>query len=187
MTRTNRRVGVVLFQLGGPDTLEAIEPFLYNLFCDPDIIDFPFARIGRKPLLLIGSAGMAATLFAMVYAFANGSLDPKGALVLSKDLGLIAVVAANLYVIFFNVSWGPVMWVMLGEMFPNQIRGSALAVAGFAQWFANYLVAQSFPVMSKWSLAGSYVFYAVSAVISFFLVQKFIHETKGKELEEMRG
>jgi protoporphyrin/coproporphyrin ferrochelatase len=50
MTRTTRRVGIVLFQLGGPDTLEAIEPFLYNLFCDPDIIDFPFARIGRKPL-----------------------------------------------------------------------------------------------------------------------------------------
>lgn len=50
MVNTNRRVGIVLFQLGGPDTLEAIEPFLYNLFCDPDIIDFPFARIGRKPL-----------------------------------------------------------------------------------------------------------------------------------------
>ena len=50
MTRTTRRVGVVLFQLGGPDTLDAIQPFLYNLFCDPDIIDFPFARIGRKPL-----------------------------------------------------------------------------------------------------------------------------------------
>src|SRR5215468_6746239 len=50
MTRTTRRVGIVLFQLGGPDTLEAIEPFLYNLFCDPDIIDFPFARIGRRPL-----------------------------------------------------------------------------------------------------------------------------------------
>jgi len=50
MTRKTRRVGIVLFQLGGPDTLEAIEPFLYNLFCDPDIIDFPFARIGRKPL-----------------------------------------------------------------------------------------------------------------------------------------
>src|SRR5579864_2923663 len=50
MTCTTRRVGIVLFQLGGPDTLEAIQPFLYNLFCDPDIIDFPFARIGRKPL-----------------------------------------------------------------------------------------------------------------------------------------
>jgi len=86
-------------------------------------------KIGRKPILLIGSAGMAVTLFAMVYAFSHGSLDPKGNLVLSKELGSLAVVAANLYVIFFNFSWGPVMWVMLGEMFPNQIRGSALAVS----------------------------------------------------------
>jgi SP family sugar:H+ symporter-like MFS transporter len=144
-------------------------------------------KIGRKPLLLIGSAGMAVTLFAMVYAFANGTLDPAGNLQLSPGLGLLALIAANLYVVFFNASWGPVMWVMLGEMFPNQIRGSALAVAGFAQWFANYLVAQSFPIMAKWSLAGSYTFYAVSAVISFFLVKRFIHETKGKELEAMEG
>ncbi|HYD38582.1 MAG TPA: MFS transporter, partial [Allosphingosinicella sp.] len=145
-------------------------------------------RIGRKPLLLIGSAGMAATLFAMVYAFANGTLDAAGNLQLSSGLGTLALIAANLYVIFFNVSWGPVMWVMLGEMFPNQIRGSALAVAGFAQWFSNYLIAQSFPIMAATlGLALSYSFYAVSAVISFFLVQKFIHETKGKELEEMPG
>jgi SP family sugar:H+ symporter-like MFS transporter len=145
-------------------------------------------RIGRKPLLLIGSAGMAATLFAMVYAFANGTLDPSGNLQLSSGLGTLALIAANLYVIFFNVSWGPVMWVMLGEMFPNQIRGSALAVAGFAQWFSNYLIAQSFPIMAATlGLAISYSFYAVCAVISFFLVQKFIHETKGKELEEMPG
>jgi ferrochelatase len=59
MTRTNRRVGIVLFQLGGPDTLEAIEPFLYNLFCDPDIINFPFARIGRKPLAKLISSTRA--------------------------------------------------------------------------------------------------------------------------------
>jgi len=144
-------------------------------------------KIGRKPLLLIGSAGMAVTLFAMVYAFANGTLDAQGKLQLSPSLGTVALVAANLYVIFFNFSWGPVMWVMLGEMFPNQIRGSALAVAGFAQWFSNYLIAQSFPVMAAWSLTGSYVFYGVCAVISFFLVQKFVHETKGKELEEMQG
>jgi SP family sugar:H+ symporter-like MFS transporter len=144
-------------------------------------------KVGRKPLLLIGSAGMAVTLFAMVYAFANGTLDAEGNLQLSESLGTVALVAANLYVIFFNFSWGPVMWVMLGEMFPNQIRGSALAVAGFAQWFANYLIAQSFPVMAAWSLTGSYVFYGVCAVISFFLVQKYLHETKGKELEEMQG
>jgi SP family sugar:H+ symporter-like MFS transporter len=144
-------------------------------------------KVGRKPLLLIGSAGMAVTLFAMVYTFANGTLDAEGNLQLSSSLGTVALVAANLYVIFFNFSWGPVMWVMLGEMFPNQIRGSALAVAGFAQWFSNYLIAQSFPIMAAWSLTGSYVFYGVCAVISFFLVQKYVHETKGKELEEMQG
>ncbi|MDQ4088532.1 MAG: sugar porter family MFS transporter [Pseudomonadota bacterium] len=145
-------------------------------------------RIGRKPLLLIGSAGMAVTLFVMVYAFSQGTLDAEENLVLSQELGTLAVVAANLYVIFFNVSWGPVMWVMLGEMFPNQIRGSALAVAGFFQWFSNYLIAQTFPVMAReLGLALSYSFYAVSAVISFFLVQRFVRETKGKELEQMEG
>ncbi len=144
-------------------------------------------KVGRKPLLLIGSAGMAITLFAMVYAFSQGALV-DGKLVLPGQNGMIAVVAANLYVIFFNVSWGPVMWVMLGEMFPNQIRGSALAVCGFAQWFANYLIAQAFPIMlAGIGLAASYSFYAVCAVISFFLVQRFIQETKGKELEAMEG
>jgi SP family sugar:H+ symporter-like MFS transporter len=145
-------------------------------------------KIGRKPILLIGSAGMAVTLFAMVYAFSHGSLDAQGNLVLSRELGTIAVVAANLYVIFFNFSWGPVMWVMLGEMFPNQIRGSALAVCGFVQWFSNFLISFSFPVMAKnLGLTVSYTFYAVSAVISYFLVQKLVHETRGVELEQMSG
>ena len=144
-------------------------------------------RIGRKPLLLIGSVGMAVSLFAMVYAFSQGGLV-DGKLVLSPDTGIIAVVAANIYVIFFNVSWGPVMWVMLGEMFPNQIRGSALAVAGFFQWTANYAIAQAFPIMlTSIGLAASYSFYGVCAVISFFLVLRFIAETKGKELEAMEG
>jgi len=145
-------------------------------------------KVGRKPLLLIGSVGMAVTLFAMVYAFSHGSLDPKGNLVLSKDLGTLAVVAANLYVIFFNFSWGPVMWVMLGEMFPNQIRGSALAVCGFVQWFSNFLISFSFPVMAaKLGLTVSYTFYGVCAVISYFLVRRLVKETRGKELEQMEG
>jgi SP family sugar:H+ symporter-like MFS transporter len=144
-------------------------------------------KIGRKPLLLIGSAGMAITLFAMVYAFSTGTLV-HDKLTLPGSMGQLAVGAALAYSFAFNISWGPVMWVMLGEMFPNQIRGSALAVCGFAQWFANYLVAQSFPIMlGSIGLAKSYSFYAVCAVISFFLVQKFIHETKGKELEAMEG
>jgi MFS transporter, SP family, sugar:H+ symporter len=144
-------------------------------------------KIGRKPLLLIGSAGMAVSLFTMAYAFNSGTLDATGQLQLTPNMGMVALIAANLYVIFFNGTWGPVMWVMLGEMFPNQIRGSALAVAGFAQWFANYLIAQTFPIMAGWSLTGSYLFYAISAAISFFLVQKLIHETRGKELEQMEG
>ena len=144
-------------------------------------------KIGRKPLLLIGSAGMAVTLFAMVYAFSTGTLVAEK-LTLPGHMGQLAVGAALAYSFAFNISWGPVMWVMLGEMFPNQIRGSALAVCGFAQWFANYLVAQSFPIMlGSIGLAKSYSFYAACAVISFFLVQKFIHETKGKSLEAMEG
>lgn len=147
-------------------------------------------KIGRKPLLLIGSAGMAVTLFVMVFAFSHASIDPSDAtkIVLSPRLGTVAVIAANLYVIFFNFSWGPVMWVMLGEMFPNQIRGSALAVSGFVQWFANFLITFSFPVMAaKLGLTLSYTFYGACAVISFFLVKSMVHETRGKELEQMEG
>lgn len=145
-------------------------------------------KIGRKPLLMIGSAGMAVTLGAMAWAFSGGATDAAGNLALDPTAGWTALVAANLYVIFFNFSWGPVMWVMLGEMFPNQMRGSALAIAGLAQWGANYLVVQSFPAMADGlGLAGTYMLYTAAAVISFFLVKSFIRETKGKELEEMEG
>ncbi len=145
-------------------------------------------RIGRKPLLLIGSIGMAATLGAMTWAFSGAGHDASGNLVLGEMAGWTALAAANLYVIFFNFSWGPVMWVMLGEMFPNRMRGSALAVAGLAQWGANYLVVQSFPAMAGGlGLAVTYALYTAAALVSFFLVRAFIRETKGKELEEMTG
>jgi MFS transporter, SP family, sugar:H+ symporter len=145
-------------------------------------------RIGRKPMLMIGSIGMAVTLGAMTWAFSGAGEDAAGNLILGETAGFTALVAANLYVIFFNFSWGPVMWVMLGEMFPNQMRGSALAVAGLAQWGANYLVVQSFPAMADGlGLAATYALYTAAAVISFFLVRSFIQETKGKELEEMTG
>jgi SP family sugar:H+ symporter-like MFS transporter len=145
-------------------------------------------KVGRRPLLLIGSAGMAVTLGAMTWAFSGAGTDAAGNLMLSETAGYTALVAANLYVIFFNFSWGPVMWVMLGEMFPNQMRGSALAVAGLAQWGANYLVVQTFPPMaSGLGLATTYAVYTAAAAISWFLVKAFIVETKGKELEEMVG
>ncbi|HEV7270637.1 sugar porter family MFS transporter [Pseudoxanthomonas sp.] len=145
-------------------------------------------RIGRKPLLWTGSAGMAATLGLVAFAFASGTLDAGGKLQLSDSMGVLALVAANLYVVFFNLSWGPVMWVMLGEMFPNQIRGSGLAVAGLAQWGANFLITWTFPMLlTGIGLAGAYGLYTLAAAISVVFVLKYVHETKGRELEQMEG
>lgn len=142
-------------------------------------------KIGRKPLLLIGSAGMFVTLAVVAWCFSKAVMV-DGSLHLDDQTGLTALIAANAYVVFFNLSWGPVMWVMLGEMFPNQMRGSALAVAGFAQWIANFAISVSFPWMAATlGLVVTYGFYAVSALISFFLVQAWVKETRGRELEDM--
>ncbi|WP_397472941.1 sugar porter family MFS transporter, partial [Rheinheimera sp.] len=113
-------------------------------------------KIGRKPLLKWGSVGMSLTLALMVLAFANAEQDASGRLLLG-DWGVVALISANAYVFFFNMSWGPVMWVMLGEMFPNQIRGSGLAVSGLAQWGSNFLITMTFPLLlSGIGLAGAY-------------------------------
>ncbi len=145
-------------------------------------------RIGRKPLLLIGSAGMAVTLATVAWAFSTAITDASGAVSLPGNNGVIALVAANLFTVFFNMSWGPIMWVMLGEMFPNQIRGSGLAVSGFAQWIANALISVSFPSLAvSPGLTVTYVGYAIFAAISFFFVRALVHETKGRELEDMVG
>ena len=145
-------------------------------------------KVGRKPLLLVGSAGMTVSLGIVAWAFSTAVTGVNGGVVLPGNSGLIALIAANAYVVFFNLSWGPVMWVMLGEMFPNQIRGSALAVAGFAQWIANALISVSFPSMAdKPGLAITYVLYATAAAISFFFVRAAVQETRGRELEDMKG
>ncbi len=144
-------------------------------------------RLGRKPLLLIGSIGMALTLGTLAAVFGS-ALMVNGSLQLTGASGPIALVAANLYVVFFNFSWGPVMWVMLGEMFPNQIRGSGLAISGLAQWLSNFGITMTFPIMlTGIGLGGAYGVYTVFAVISIIFILKFVHETKGKELEEMQG
>lgn len=145
-------------------------------------------RIGRKPMLMIGSIGMMITLGIMAAVFSNAAVDEAGNLALTGKAGPVALVAANLYVVFFNFSWGPVMWVMLGEMFPNQFRGSALAVSGFAQWVANFGITMTFPMMlGSIGLGGAYSFYAACALISIVFIAKYVHETKGLELEEMQG
>lgn len=145
-------------------------------------------RLGRKPILIIGSIGMSITLALVVVAFATGTLDAGNTLRLSDSMGLLALISANAYVIFFNFSWGPVMCVMLGEMFPNQLRGSGLAVSGLAQWVANFLITLTFPILLvSTGLAFAYGIYTAGAILSIIFVVKLVYETKGKELEEMEG
>ncbi|ACZ89459.1 sugar porter family MFS transporter [Streptosporangium roseum] len=141
-------------------------------------------RIGRKPLLLIGSAGMAVALATAAWAFSAG-VRTGDAVRLPETQGTVALVAAHVFVLFFALSWGVVVWVLLGEMFPNRIRAAALSVAASAQWVANWLITVSFPSLAAWNLSGAYVGYAFFAVLSFVFVLLKVKETKGRRLEEM--
>lgn len=143
-------------------------------------------KIGRKPLLLIGSAGMAVTLATMAVIFANATVNPDGTPSLPGASGVVALVAANLFVVAFGMSWGPVVWVLLGEMFPNRIRAAALGLAAAGQWTANWLITVSFPELRN-HLGLAYGFYALCAVLSFLFVTKWVRETKGVSLEDMHA
>jgi len=144
-------------------------------------------RIGRKPLLLWGSVGMAVTLGAMAMVFGTASMGAAGQPELSHTSAVLGLVAANLYIVAFGVSWGPVMWVLLGEMFPNEFRGAALAISGATNWVANFAVTVTFlPLLKVVGLAGAYSFYAITAAISFPFVWAAVRETKGKTLERMK-
>ncbi|MDG4666530.1 sugar porter family MFS transporter [Mycobacterium sp. 236(2023)] len=143
-------------------------------------------KIGRKPLLLIGSSGMAVTLITMAVIFANATVNPDGTPSLPGASGVIALIAANLFVVAFGMSWGPVVWVLLGEMFPNRIRAAALGLAAAGQWAANWLITVTFPGLRD-HLGLAYGFYGLCAVLSGLFVWKWVMETKGVSLEDMHG
>ncbi|MEU0272152.1 sugar porter family MFS transporter [Streptomyces sp. NPDC006307] len=138
-------------------------------------------RVGRKPLALVGSAGMAIALAFEAWAFSADLVGGK----LPETQGIVALIAAHLFVLFFALSWGVVVWVFLGEMFPNHIRAAALGVAASAQWIANWAITASFPSLADWNLSGTYIIYTIFAVLSIPFVLRYVRETKGKALEEM--
>ncbi|MEW2449795.1 sugar porter family MFS transporter [Streptomyces parvulus] len=138
-------------------------------------------RVGRRPLALIGSVGMVIGLALEAWAFSFDLVDGK----LPATQGWVALIAAHVFVLFFALSWGVVVWVFLGEMFPNRIRAAALGVAASAQWIANWAITASFPSLADWNLSGTYVIYTIFAALSIPFVLKFVKETKGKALEEM--
>jgi len=143
-------------------------------------------RVGRKPLLLVGALGQALMLGVMAVTFAGAASGDAGSLEMQGNQGLIALLAANGYIAFFAFSWGPIMWVMLGEMFPNKFRGAALSICGVVQWVSNFIVTWSFPVLlSSIGLGFSYGIYAAFGVVAFLFVRLFVAETKGRTLEDM--
>jgi SP family sugar:H+ symporter-like MFS transporter len=143
-------------------------------------------RVGRKPLLQVGALGQAIMLGIMAYAFGTAAVAESGSLEMGETMGLVALVAANGFIAFFAFSWGPIMWVMLGEMFPNKFRGAALSVCGVAQWLANFAVTMTFPIMlENIGLGLSYGIYSFFGLLALGFVVLFIEETKGKTLEDM--
>ena len=181
--------GSVLWQAAGFSEGDSL---LVNVISGCVNVGFTFVaialvdRIGRRPLLLVGALGQAVMLATMAVIFATADKDPGLGLHLGRVAGTGALLAANAYIAFFAATWGPVVWVMLGEMFPNQCRGAALAICGLAGWFANFLVTMTFPILlATFDLGVTYMIYAVFGIVAWFFVRKFVQETKGRTLEEM--
>lgn len=139
-------------------------------------------KYGRKPLMLIGAIGMGVAMLSLGFVFfANLS-------------GYFALFSMMLYVASFAMSWGPVTWVLLSEIFPNKIRGKALAIAVAAQWVSNYLVSLTFPMMNdnsylteQFNHGFAYWIYGIMCILAVIFVKKYVPETKGKTLEEMEN
>jgi SP family sugar:H+ symporter-like MFS transporter len=143
-------------------------------------------RVGRRPLLLVGSLGQALMLGVMAYVFATAAQGGASGIEMQGSQGRVALLAANAYIAFFAFSWGPVMWVMLGEMFPNRFRGAALSVCGLVQWLANFLVTWTFPILlGSIGLGISYGIYAAFGGVAFVFVKWFVDETRGRSLEDL--
>lgn len=132
-------------------------------------------RFGRKPLLIIGSIGMAVGAF-MVAICDNWGIK-----------GIVPVLSIIVYAAFFMMSWGPICWVLIAEIFPNTIRGQAVAIAVAFQWIFNYLVSSTFPALYDFSPMFAYSLYGIVCVIAALFVWRCVPETKGKTLEEMNA
>jgi SP family sugar:H+ symporter-like MFS transporter len=143
-------------------------------------------KVGRKPLLMIGALGQAVMLGILALIFGTAAVADGGSLQLEGNMGLYALLSANGYIAFFAFTWGPIMWVMLGEMFPNQFRGAALAVCGLIHWLSNFTITMTFPVLlASIGLGLSYGIYAGFGILAFFFVKRYVVETKGRTLEDM--
>jgi SP family sugar:H+ symporter-like MFS transporter len=143
-------------------------------------------KVGRKPLLLIGSVGMVLGqgTAAVAFGHATGGGDTPS---LPGVWGPTALIGANLFVIAFAMSWGVMLWVLLGEIFPMRLRAAAISVSTAGNWVANWIITASFPGLSSWNLSASYWIYTAFAALSLVFVVRFVKETKGTRLEDNTG
>ena len=131
---------------------------------------------GRRPLLITGSIGMAIGMFAISLLSWLG-----------QSTGITTLIFIIIFTASFMMSWGPICWVLVSEIFPNKIRGQAVAIAVAAQWAANFLISSTYPPMMAFSPVVTYAFYGAMAVLSALFVWQMVPETKGKTLEEMEA
>ena len=141
---------------------------------------FTVDRWGRKPLLIVGAAIMAAAMVAL------------GTLFDLREVGTGAVIAVLVYISGFSMSWGPVVWVLLSEIFPNAIKGKAMGIAVAAQWLSNFAVTQSFAVMDRdkvlvasFNHGFAYWVYGAMSALAALFVWRYLPETKGRSLESL--
>lgn len=130
---------------------------------------------GRKPLLIIGSIGMAIGMIAIA------------TLAFFDIIGTATLLFIIIYTASFMMSWGPICWVLISEIFPNEIRSQAIALSVAAQWAANFFISSTYPPMMEFSSGGTYLFYGIMSILSALFVWKMVPETKGKTLEEIEN
>ena len=178
--------GAVLWQSAGLSEGEALTT---NVVSGTVNVVFTFLamalidRVGRKPLLAAGSAGMTLTLGALAAIFTASDLGSGGSLTSAQAIA--SLVAVHIYIACFASSWGPVVWVMLGELFDNHVRGTGMGLSAAAQWFTNFAVTVTFPVLlGSLGLSAAYIVYCVAAFFSFVFVLRAVVETRGLSLEQ---
>jgi len=163
---------------------------------------FTVDKLGRKPLLMIGGFGMLIGFLMMgftLYFSSYTHINSEGLPSISQAEGMISLIGVLIFIGSFAMSMGPVVWVILSEIFPNKIRSAAMSIAVAGQWLANYFVSQTFPIMVDsdanklqvnggiWNHSLPYFIFSFFIIIIIIFVWKFIPETKGKTLEEMES
>jgi SP family xylose:H+ symportor-like MFS transporter len=142
---------------------------------------FTVEKWGRKPLLICGSLGMAIGALGVAVTFGHAGLE------------LVTAASLLIYSASFMFSWGPITWVLIAEIFPNTIRGAAVAIAVAFQWIFNFIVSSTFVPMFNMHLTEgddfghwfTYGLYGIICVVAAIFVWKLVPETKGKTLEDM--